>query len=149
MDARITKAIPTEADLYKAIKRRLPTYDLARIENSTAMGFPDVNGCTKEGHEFWLELKVCDEPSRPDTPALKNLRPSQAAWLYRRGIRQSPVWLVALIGDNVYMVHGSRMASLSDTRLANIKSIADHVMRYDQLEMIAEVIQIFLRQRSL
>lgn len=63
-------------------KKGVPAVKLARVENATEDGMPDVHGGNRKGVEFWLELKQRAMPARNSTPvAASVLRPSQVAWM--------------------------------------------------------------------
>jgi hypothetical protein len=56
---------------------------LCRVENSAAVGYPDVEGCYN-GRSFHIELKTAERPTRPSTRLDANLSRAQALWLDRR-----------------------------------------------------------------
>lgn len=61
------------SDLFRGA---MPTVHWQRIETSTGLGVPDMNGCVI-GKEFWIEFKKADG-------WVVGLRPEQVAWHMHR-----------------------------------------------------------------
>jgi len=70
MKITLEGGMSTEKDIYHKLKHTFPLIDFTRIETMTKSGIPDLNYCTKEGIEGWIELKI----------GITRLKPSQVAW---------------------------------------------------------------------
>ncbi len=77
-----------------------------RVENSTASGMPDVEGCYTQV-QFWIELKVADRPANSTTNIdVKHLRPKQAEWLHNRWLAGGNAWILIRIVSSLYLIPG-------------------------------------------
>jgi hypothetical protein len=80
-----------EVKFWKYIKDHLPG-DVIRVENAADPGTPDVNGCI-EGHEYWIELKVCTNKIKIVDPK-STLKDSQIIWHLNRGLQKGSILLL-------------------------------------------------------
>lgn len=91
--------------------------DIQRIENCATSGHPDVEGCL-DGDQFWIELKSCMRPVRPDTPIRPKKRESQEIWHGRRARAGCRIaWILVQVGEahkaKLYLIPGNRYADIT------------------------------------
>lgn len=85
---------------------------IGRIENSSGVGNPDVNGCI-DGGTLDIELKSESRPARATTPIHPKVKPSQSIWhLERTEAGCKTHWVLIQVGDNaqakLYLIPGSK-----------------------------------------
>lgn len=104
----------SEQSLWKWLKRgwdEVPGNRLqyTRVENSASSGMPDVEACHL-GAQVWLELKVADRPSSPETRVdFKHLRPKQVEFLHNRWLVGGRAWMLLRVDGlfkSVYLLPG-------------------------------------------
>lgn len=91
--------------------------DMQRIENVAVSGHPDVEGCL-DSNQFWIELKSCSRPVRPDTPIRPKKRISQEIWHQQRADAGGRVhWILIQVGEAhnaaLYLIPGNRYAEIT------------------------------------
>lgn len=93
-----------ESSLWVIIRQNLPQVHWQRIETSTGLGIPDINGCW-EGKEFWVEIKYLPTfPVRANTPVkIKHYTPEQRLWLRKRGQAGGQAWLFVRVGAEWFL----------------------------------------------
>lgn len=122
---------------------------LQRLENSVAVGHPDVEGCICDpfkavGTQVWIELKSEGRPARDTTPIHPKTRPSQSIWHRKRvlaGCRCN--WVLLQVGDGhraiMYLIPGylyDKM-ELPECELACISVVSPDASPADVLERAA------------
>lgn len=115
-----------EATLWTWLKRGLKPlgkpHDVHRIETSTELGYPDVEGCI-DGACFLVELKVAHYVRKRDGSfALEHYTSKQAYTLYKRWKAGGRSWLLLRVpGSEVtgrhYLVPGREALLLHDERM--------------------------------
>lgn len=100
----IKREIVKESNLWSTIKRNLPNVHWQRIESTTGVGIPDINGCYN-GCDFWIEIKYLDAfPKRPATPVrINHFTAEQKLWLKRRGEVGGRVLLFVQVGREYFL----------------------------------------------
>jgi|DEB0MinimDraft_10_1074344.scaffolds.fasta_scaffold225487_1 Holliday junction resolvase len=79
-----------ESKFYRELKTAIKDVDFQRIETSTGSGVPDLNCCSFDGKECWIELKVEQAGGKVF------LRKEQYAWGFRRAkMWKGKVWVAA------------------------------------------------------
>jgi len=99
-----------ESALWEAFRKGLKLVSdvlhVTRIENSTELGTPDVNGCA-DGVEFWVELKVAKRPKLVKTRvAVDHFTQEQRFWLFERHKAGGYVFLLLQCGRYYYLIRG-------------------------------------------
>lgn len=98
-----------ESIFWDAVKPLLAGLHPVRIENSAAMGTPDVN-CSLG----WIELKQVerkDIPKRPNTVlSLDHYTPAQRIFQLKRSIAGGPCWLLLQL-DREWLLFSSKVAA--------------------------------------
>ena len=126
----------TEADVYKALRRKLPQVDWQRIEAWVGAGVPDVNGAflwPPEGDgrafEIWCELKVC----KTKTYKTNGLwRPAQIAFITRRSCKIANVWnLVSHPPSFTLRIYSGNKTPLLSTDSTG-STEPDLILKYDE-----------------
>lgn len=111
---------------------------LERVENAVNSGTPDVAGCLA-GRHFWVELKTCDMPARPDTPVRAGVRVEQRDWhlsAYAAGSLMT--YFLIQIGNERYLLIGNLAADLySGTNIQRIRKCSLSVAGASAAEIIA------------
>ena len=120
----------TERSFYQTLRKHLQPkgVHLQRIETSLVQGVPDVNFCY-QGVEGWIELKSIGHRTGSGVFKVAHLRPSQYAWIKRRCRAGGLVWLLVKAGQDLVLVHGSR-----------ISLIYRHEWPWDQVDKFAHVL---------
>lgn len=126
----------TEADVYKALRRKLPDVDWQRIEAWVGAGVPDVNGAflwppegPQMGFEVWCELKVC----KTKAYKTKDLwRPAQIAFITRRSCKIANVWNLVSHprAELLYIYSGNKTPQLSTDPTGS--TVPDLILKYDE-----------------
>ena len=108
--------IMTEKEAWKHIKKIEDFYmhdRIQRIENLTADGMPDINGCI-DGKEFWLELKCPRIPKRKETPLFGSnhkIMPNQFAWMKKQTLAGGKCGVLICMDDYTIFVNGNTIDS--------------------------------------
>ena len=98
--------MPSESNLWRLVRDRLPKIHWQRIETgSTARGVPDLNGCF-EGQEFWVELKAIRGNRL-------GLTPMQISWLTQRTMHGGKCFV---LGRKDRTIRLFRVGSLSEIK---------------------------------
>ena len=106
--------VKNETKFWQQIKRNTPKISWTRIENSSALGTPDLLGYNNSGHFFTVELKV----TKRNKVAIS---PHQVAWHMSHG--PGTFVLVRSINKkikknfNCYLYPGSRILELVELGL--------------------------------
>lgn len=106
----------TEKDAWKIIKAyedKFPNDRIQRIENLTADGMPDINGCFN-GKEFWLELKCPKIPKRENTPLFGSnhkIMPNQFAWFHKQTLAGGKCGVLICCEDITILLKGYTLSS--------------------------------------
>lgn len=105
----------------KGLSRLGQPHDVHRIETSTELGYPDVEGCIA-GASFLVELKVVHYVRRNGSFALEHYTSKQAYTLHRRWEVGGRSWLLtrlAVPGEPIrhYLVPGRDAIITHDSRL--------------------------------
>lgn len=95
----------TESDFWLQVKANLPGH-MVRIENLAGIGTPDVNAC-HDGSECWLELKVAKGHQI-------YFRSAQIVFMTRRVAEGGRVFVLVKYGDNLLLLTGESLVSVSD-----------------------------------
>ena len=110
-----------ENALWRKIRGPLGEHlDLQRVESPITPGLPDVNYCSGQGVEGWIELKSGDAPARAATPVFKSqhgVSPAQVEWLVRRRRLGGRAWLLAKVGDHLLLLDGVFAPAFNDLPL--------------------------------
>lgn len=96
----------TEKDIRVALKRTFPRIDFTRIETMTEAGIPDLNYCTTEGVEGWIELKI----------GVPRLKPSQVAWHTRAVANRRRAFILTLYYSGIYHLYRTNKFQPVDTK---------------------------------
>lgn len=115
----------------------LPLGQYSRIESpDTAAGFPDVDGLTRingKPFAFKFELKFShcphsDKPFNDDT----GVRKSQRKWIRDATHYSRYIWVVAEVGEHVYLIPGHFVDEINGATERTIADMADLVLpRHD------------------
>lgn len=104
----------SEASFWDYLKKVLPPYGhYSRIEADTAQGFPDVH-YTINGQSGTIELKAARNPrkDKPFSGEDEGLRRSQLIWMDEEDEAGGVIWILAEVGDIVFLVNGNDYRAL-------------------------------------
>lgn len=93
--------MPDENSMWTDLRDKLPRdIHIERIENSVALGTPDVNLCSIQLGEVWVELKYADDwPVRDSTVfRLKHYTKEQRLWHILRCAAGGSCWVLLRVG---------------------------------------------------
>lgn len=115
----------SEANLWTRVRKavgHLGHFD--RLEYNPVDGIPDVDFCI-DGIEGKVELKYREgAPARARTACYAshpNLREAQEAWIKRRLRNGGRVFILAQIGDYLYLLHGAEAPQFNALTLAEFE----------------------------
>lgn len=100
-----------EKDAWKFLRTpagKYPHDRIQRIENVTADGMPDINGCIG-GVEFWIELKCPRMPKRESTPIFGSghpIMPNQFAWANKQRIAGGNSFYLICFDEETILLDG-------------------------------------------
>lgn len=114
-------AAAPEARLWGWLKSGLKRFgsqaDVSRIETSTELGYPDVEGCISGG-SFLCELKVAHHVTKDGRFSLPHFTAIQAYKLHRRHIAGGRAYLLVRVGDDHFLVGGSHVLDVQEQRMS-------------------------------
>lgn len=118
---------------------------LQRLENAVGAGVPDVFYAFRDGAgSGFVELKHAkDYPKRQTTQVFGRggLRAEQIQWCYSFATSGVVVWILAQVGDDVFLVHGSKAREFNSFTEEDLREESEvwYRRRLDWEELLAHM----------
>jgi hypothetical protein len=120
-----------EQQLWEWLAPRLPRGQYTRIETGdTGPGFPDVHFQISPGVSGTIELKDARYPKAaiPFTDE-HGIRPSQIRWIGDNLKCGGTVWIMARVGEDIYMISGLFCAVINNSTVEQLATMSVVVVK--------------------